>query len=101
MPYFDADVYLIGHQHKIVGAPIDQLYMTHQKPYDIKYRTKIIAGTGGYLQGYCKGARQGGLYPRGGYVERGMRPPVALGSILLYIRPVHADQDRLDLNVSL
>jgi len=102
MPYFDADIYLIGHQHKKVGAPIDQLYMTRQKPYDIGYKTKIIAGTGGYLQGYCRGSKQGGLYPRGSYIERGMRPPVALGCILLYLRPIHSErEDRLDINISL
>jgi len=101
MPYFDADIYLIAHQHKKVSTPIDQLYMTRKKPYDIGYRTKILACTGGYLLGYYKGAKQGGLYPRGGYVERGMRPPVALGCIVLYIRPVHSQVDRLDLNVSL
>lgn len=101
MPYFDADIYLIGHQHKKVGAPLDQLYMTRERPYDISHRTKIIACTGGYLQGYYKGSNQGRPYPRGGYVERGMKPPVALGCILLYLRPVHAHGDRLDINVSL
>lgn len=101
MAYFDADIYLIGHQHKKVSAPLDQLYMTRKKPYGIAHRTKVIACTGGYLQGYYKGANQGRPYPRGGYVERGMRPPVALGCILLYLRPIHSHEDRLDINVSL
>lgn len=103
MPYFDADIYLIGHQHKKVGAPIDQLYMTKKRPYDIRHRTKIIAGTGGYLKGYWKGSKVGGgFYPRGGYVERGMRNPVALGCVVLYIRPVHKGNiDSLDINISL
>jgi hypothetical protein len=102
MPYFRADIYLIGHQHKKVGTPIDQLYMTNKKPYDIKHRTKIIAGTGGYLKGYWKGARMSGVNPRGSYVERWMRPPVALGCIVLTLRPVHQkNDDRLDINVSL
>lgn len=102
MPYFDADIYLIGHQHKKVGTPIDQMYMTRQKPYDLSYKTKVIAGTGGYLRGYLKGNTQGRLYPRGCYVERGMRPPVALGCILIYVRPVHSgNTDRIDLNVAL
>lgn len=102
MPYFDADIYLIGHQHKKVGAPVDQMYMTRRKPFDLRYRTKILANTGGYLRGYLKGSGQGGTFPRGGYVERGMRPPVSLGCILLFIRPVHTDhEDRLDMNVGL
>ncbi len=103
MPYFDADIYLIGHQHKKVGAPIDQLYMTHKTPYRIKYRTKIIANTGGYLRGYNLGEKQGGGYPRGGYVERRMLPPVSLGGILLYVRPVidSSSDSRLDINIGL
>lgn len=102
MPYFDADVYLIGHQHKKVGAPVDQVYMTKKRPHSLSYRTRILAGTGGYLSGYTQGATQGGIFPRGGYVERGMRPPVALGCVLLFIRPVHtAREDRLDLNIGL
>lgn len=102
MPYFDADIFLIGHQHKKVGAPIDQLYMTRRPPFDLRYKTKILACTGGYLRGYQKGTTQGRLYPRGGYVERGMRPPVSLGCILLFIRPVRIGDDRrLDLNVGL
>lgn len=102
MPYFDADVYLMGHQHKKVGAPIDQVYMTRKRPHKIQYRTKIIACTGGYLIGYMQGVSQGRKYPRGGYVERRMLSPVSLGCILLYIRPVKTnDVYRLDMNIGL
>ena len=103
MPYFDADIYLMGHQHKKVGTPIDQCYMSKKRPYDIKHRTKAIAGTGGFLKGYLKGSRSaGGFIPRGGYVERAMHTPVALGCPILYIRPVHEEhEDRLDINISL
>jgi hypothetical protein len=101
MPHFEADIYLIGHQHKKVGAPIDQMYMTKKKPYRISYKTKLIAGTGGYLRGYLQGNTQGRLYPRGCYIERFMRPPVALGCILVYIRPVRRDkEERIDLNLA-
>jgi len=103
MPYFDADIYLIGHQHKKVGAPVDQLYMTKKRPYDIKHRTKLLACTGGYLKGYWRNSMVGGgHFPRGNYVERAMHTPVALGCPILYVRPVHTEhEDRLDLNISL
>lgn len=102
MPYFDADIYLIGHQHKKVATPIDQIYMTRQYPFKLQYRTKIIACTGGYLLGYLQGSTQGRPFPRGTYVEKGMRPPVSLGCILLFIRPVHNNHtSRIDLNVGL
>lgn len=106
MPYFDADIYLMGHQHKKVAAVVDRIYMTRKPPHNIGYKTIIMANTGGYMEGYVPHIRQGGLYPRGGYVEKGMRAPVGLGSILLYIRPVRIQTDgmdiaRLDLNVGI
>lgn len=105
MHAFDADVYLIGHQHKLVAAPIDQLYMTRRKPFTIRHRTKILACTGSFLRGYTAGSKRG-LRAQGGYVERKMLTPVALGGIVLHIRPVRTsaggrEETRLDLNVEL
>ena len=105
MHSFDADVYLIGHQHKLVAAPIDQLYMTHKKPYRLRHKTKIIACTGSFLRGYSEGSKRGSR-AQGGYVEKKMLTPVALGGIVLHIRPVRVqgngvDEQRLDLNVEL
>ena len=105
MHAFDADVYLIGHQHKLVAAPIDQLYMTQKKPYTIKHRTKIIACTGSFLRGYTAGSKRG-LRAQGGYVEKKMLTPVALGGVMLHIRPVRTqvggrEETRLDLNIEL
>ena len=98
---FDADIYLIGHQHKKVASPIDHLYMTGKPPYHIKHKTKVIACTGGFLQGYKEGLRRRGR-AQGTYVEKAMMPPVALGGILLKIRPVHTEEgNRLDINVEL
>lgn len=102
MPYFDADIYLMGHQHKKVGTPIDQLYMTVKFPHKLRYRTKLIACTGGYLRGYMQGVTQGRNFPRGGYVEQRMLSPVSLGCVLIFIRPVHANSEyRLDMNIGL
>lgn len=102
IPYFDADIYLMGHQHKKVAATADRIYMTRGANPKVGYKTIVLANTGGYLEGYRQGATQGGVFPRGGYVERGMRPPVSLGSILLFIRPVRTEEsERLDLNVGI
>lgn len=101
LPYFDADIYLIGHQHKKVSAPIDQLYMTHKTPYTLNHRTKILACTGSFLRGYNQGSRSGSR-AHGSYVERAMMNPVALGGVLIKIRPTRDNQSsRLDLGVEL
>lgn len=99
--YFDADIYLMGHMSKKVAAPLDQLYMSGTAPYRIKHRTKIIAGTGGFLQGYQQGSARGQT-ARGSYVEQGMMAPVALGGVAITITPVSTSKgDSLDLKVSL
>lgn len=99
--YFDADIYLMGHMSKKVGAPLDQLYMTHKNPARLDHRTKIIAGTGGFSQGYKQGSKNG-LHARGSYVEQAMMTPAALGGVAIRIAPVHSgNNDRLDLHLSL
>ena len=98
---FDADVYLIGHQHKKVAAPLDQLYMTKSRAPRLEQRTKLIACTGSFLKGYCAGSRSSGR-AGGTYVERGMMMPLSLGGIVVKIRPVAAREGkRLDINVEL
>lgn len=98
MAHFDADIYLIGHHHKKVAAPIDQLYMTRKHPARIAHRTKLIACTGGFLKGYMMGSKQG-VVPRGTYVEQAMLLPVELGGVVISITPGY--DDHLDLRISL
>lgn len=102
---FDADIYLMAHMHKKVGGMIDQLYMTRQAPFKLRHRTKLIAGTGGFLRGYLQGSKQGKV-ASGNYVEKAMMGPVALGGILIKVRPVRDQTDgnddaRLDIGVEL
>ena len=97
--HFDADIYLMGHMHKLVGAPIDQLYMS--RTGRLKHRTKMIACTGSFLRGYAQDSTAAGR-AQGGYVEKAMLPPVALGGIVLTLTPIHeAEDDRLDIRISL
>jgi len=86
--YWDADIYLMGHQSKKVAAPLDRIYPVFNgngRPH-LNHRTLIIAGTGGFSRAYLQGHCQGNT-PRGGYVEKGMLSPVALGGIVVKIRP--------------
>ena len=101
MPFFDADIYLMGHMHKVVGAPLDQLYMTRSDPPHLRYRTKIVAGTGSFLRGHMEGSSNG-RRATGSYVEKGMLPPVSLGGVVITIKPVHTNaEDHLDMRISL
>jgi hypothetical protein len=93
---FEADVYLVGHDTKKVSGPIDRIEPWWPKspsnPPQLIHRTKIIASTGGFMKGYVAGSKAGQV-PRGGYVEKGMMNPTALGGILLKIRPRWIEQD--------
>lgn len=108
MASWEADIYLIGHHHKKIAGPIDRIepvWSGHRGKPALVHRTKIIACTGSFLKGYTAGATEGKV-PRGGYVEKGMMNPVALGGILLKIQPRWADPTSKsgwlpDLSVSL
>lgn len=85
---FAGDIFLMGHHHKKGNAPIDYVMPVFDQrggPH-LQYRTKILAGTGGFLKGYIAGNRHGRV-PRGNYVEQKMLPPVSLGGVLVRIRP--------------
>ncbi len=81
----DCDIFLIGHQHKKVGAPIDRTIPIFPQNPDreplLVHRTCIMACTGGFLKGYVAGREDGN------YVESAMLPPVALGGVLIRITP--------------
>lgn len=101
---FDADIYLIGHQHKKVAAPIDRVYVSwRSNPPRILHRRVILACTGGFLRGYMQGSKRRGR-AQGTYVEKRLLSPTALGGIAIYIRPrriLDGEQDtyHLDLGV--
>ena len=103
MQYFEADIYLIGHQTKRPVVPVPRIYMSDHTPPKLIARKKILAGTGGFTKGYEAGSVNGGGRPEGSYVEQGLMSPVSLGSVLLKVRPVFGDRsgstvDRLDIN---
>jgi len=87
VPYFEADVYLIGHMHKKVSAPIDHLYLTTSKSPSIAHRTRYLVGTGSYLKGYMMGHQTPSGVATGTYVEQRMLSPVALGGVFITMTP--------------
>lgn len=85
---FEADIYLMGHLPKKVVEVTDRLtsvWPVNTNPYTV-HRTKVFAGTGGFMKGWVPQGRQDGI-PRGGYPEQGMMPPASLGGIALRVRP--------------
>lgn len=86
---FEGDIFLMGHLPRKVNEPMDRLEPIYpavgREPF-LVHRTKVLAGTGGFMKGWVAGSRQG-IVPRGGYPEQGMMAPAALGGILVRIRP--------------
>jgi hypothetical protein len=96
---FDADIYLMGHQHKKVATPIDELF--YSRDGRMLHRTKLLACTGSFLKGYLDNSMSEGR-AGGTYVEKGMMTPVSLGGIVIELGVVKEEYgDRLDINVSL
>ena len=94
---FEADIYLIGHQTKKVAVKIPRIYVS-EDGQSIIDRNKIVAGTGGFTKGYELGSAALSGKPEGSYVEQAMMSPVALGGVLIRVRP---KEDKIDLNVEL
>lgn len=84
---FEADIYLMGHQHKKIAATLDRIYVNWKaRPPRIEHRKVVIGCTGGFLRGYMQGMRRKGR-PQGTYVEQRMLAPTQLGGLVIYIRP--------------
>ena len=83
--WIQADIYLMGHIHTKVNAPLQQLDVTDNGT--LYHRTKIIARTGGFLRGYLASrphhTRARAALSRGGYVEQRLLPPATLGGLVL------------------
>lgn len=87
LKWVEADIYLMGHSHAKIGAPIDQIAFT---PDGIQYhRTKIMARTGSWFLGYASHEPLDLDEPvyesRGSYVEQKAFMPSALGGLCIGI----------------
>lgn len=86
--YWDADIYLMGHQSKKVAAPLQRVIPVWAGLGDphLQHRTIFLACTGSFSRAYIPGNRHGRV-PRGDYVEQKMLTPAALGGIKIKIVP--------------
>lgn len=88
LPYWDADIMLIGHMTKQAAAPIPRItprWIGRAAP-DLIHRRIYIVGCGGFAKGYTEGAMQGKV-PMGSYVEQRMLSPTSLGAPIVKITP--------------
>ncbi|MCJ2530759.1 MAG: metallophosphoesterase [Candidatus Thermoplasmatota archaeon] len=96
---FNADVYVIGHQHKTTVALLPWLeeQVTRGKPGLVGSK-RLLLSVGGFLRAYQEGRTDLTGEPSGGYVERGMYLPHALGTAVVKLRPIGT---RVDIGMEL
>lgn len=87
-PYWDADIFIMGHATKVCAAPITRVVARWAGPGapDLVERKIHLVGAGGFFKGYAQGAKQGNV-PMGSYVEQKMLAPVSLGAPIIRIAP--------------
>lgn len=88
LPYWDADIFMLGHMTKQASAPIPRItprWVGRGAP-DLIHRRIYIIGCGGFAKGYAERAMQGRV-PMGGYVEQKMLNPTSLGAPIIRITP--------------
>ena len=100
MTGFEADVYLMGHQHMLVTAKPARLYTSRAVNPRLIGKDRLLIGTGSFMASYKQGSCSGGR-PHGSYIEcRAMRP-AAIGAPLITARPSStAGFPRLELSVT-
>lgn len=79
--FFDADVYLMAHSHIKLTESKMLLYIDNNM--NLKYKKKILAVTGCFLNGYTQGSTS--------YVEKMMLPPTCTGVVKIMINPRKGD----------
>lgn len=86
---FQADAYLMAHHHKIGATKVPFIDYEIIGRDRIRFTTKnrVLAAVGSFLKGYELGSTDPAGNPAGGYVEKRMLTPTALGSTMLLVRP--------------
>jgi len=84
---FDADCFLMAHQHKAVTAKKPFLYLNgaYDTP-ELTHKDRSMTCTGGWLQGYMQGSRFGNR-AGGHYPEQRMLTPVSIGGCRIHLIP--------------
>ncbi len=107
VPYWMANLYMIGHYHTKQAVPIPWIdsYVTKDGDVKLTGMTRYIVCTGGWLAGYEENTHDGNKVAKGNYIENAMLAPHTLGAPVIFIRPVRERKDgysttRIDINVS-
>lgn len=99
---FAADVYLAGHRHTKVTAPIPLFSFDLDGKGKPRFHSqnRYLVSTGGFLKGYEEGSTDLNGLPAGNYIEQGLLSPVTLGGPLVKIRPrLRNGRHGVDINV--
>lgn len=89
---FDADLYLIGHHHKLIATKLDKLAYTEE---GLQYKEVLLASTGSWMKGYLEGGKKT-------YVEAGLMKPAALGAPHITVEPIYKKHyKQLNLGITL
>jgi len=112
LKWFEADVYLLGHHHKVSAASTSRIYpkfSSRGAANWLEHKDQKLIATGSFLRGYMEGRgtvigrdKKGQEVRRaqGSYVERGMMNPVALGVAKIWLRPrILHGYPKLDISV--
>ncbi|MFA5808735.1 MAG: hypothetical protein WC935_00175 [Thermoleophilia bacterium] len=83
LKFIDADIYLMGHSHAKVSAPIDRQAVTPDGVHH--HRTKVLARTGAFMKSYLSSAPLGldepAVRSRASYAEKAAYMPAAMGGL--------------------
>ena len=91
MAYTAAQVVFVGHNHKTTFNQLPAMDMTGAGKPRMKAWNRALVQTGSFLKGWQEGSEVGGR-PQGGYVERALMPPVALGTQIVTLEPHRTDE---------
>lgn len=83
---FDAHIYLVAHQHKLVTGKPARVHVNWRGKQKLRNISLTLACTGSFMRSYTEGRTHGGR-PQGSYVEERGLMPAALGGIVLDIAP--------------
>lgn len=100
---FFANIYMMGHFHRKSATAIPWIEYIYKDGQPVENAiNRYLVSTGGFLKGYQLGSLDESGYPAGGYIEKKMLTPVALGGTLVQMRPaLRLDgRIRVDINVS-
>lgn len=87
-PYWDADVFMVGHMTKSASAPLNRIIprWSGRGAPRLTHKKIMLVGCGGFHKGYIEGHLQGRV-PMGSYVEQRMLNPATIGAPIVKITP--------------